>query len=456
MSTVIQLAIVLGIMVLVHQFGHFAAAKLCGVRVEVFSIGMGKRLFGIRRGDTDYRLSLLPIGGYVKMSGDVPGEAPSDDPGEFNAHPRWQRVVIALAGPFANFILAFLLMTGVSMLHNEVQEYIDSPALTDYVPVNTLAAAAGLHSGDLIVHYDTLENPTWEQVAIRSLLNINRKVNLSFTHNGHRTDTTILVESKGGPEAFGLDKLGLIPRMQSTPVQIADLEANMPAARAGLQPKDQIAAIDGLQLHSVPALLTYLQDRAGKPASLTILRGATKTSPATQTLTIPIVPELANSADGPDRYRLGFVPFQPPVKVERLPLGKAMAASWAFNVKSSSLIVEVLKGMFTRHVSVRSLSGPIGIGQQVHQAVEMPGWMPLAGLMAYISLNLGIFNLLPIPILDGGMITFLAIESVLRRDINQQIKERVYQVAFICLLIFGVMVIFNDLSKLSLFTKLKP
>src|SRR5580658_5532350 len=139
MSTIIQLAIVLGIMVLVHEFGHFAVAKLCGIRVEVFSIGFGKRLFGYKRGDTDYRLSILPLGGYVKMAGDTPGEAPSGDPGEFNSHPRWQRVCVALAGPFANFILAFGLMTGVSMLHNEVQEYLSGPAITDYIPANSLA-----------------------------------------------------------------------------------------------------------------------------------------------------------------------------------------------------------------------------------------------------------------------------------------------------------------------------
>ncbi|HTD95470.1 MAG TPA: site-2 protease family protein, partial [Edaphobacter sp.] len=147
---------------------------------------------------------------------------------------------------------------------------------------------------------------------------------------------------------------------------------------------------------------------------------------------------------------------QPPVKVERLPLGQAMVASWQFNKKGSLLIVEVLKRMFTRQVSVRSLSGPIGIGTQIHQAAQMPGWMPLVGLMAYISLNLGIFNLLPIPILDGGMILFLLVESIMRRDLNQQLKERVYQVAFVCLLVFAVMVIFNDLTKLPLFTKLKP
>ncbi|WP_213805947.1 RIP metalloprotease RseP [Granulicella sp. dw_53] len=449
MSTVLQLAIVLGIMVLVHEFGHFAVAKLCGIRVEVFSIGFGKRLFGFKRGDTDYRLSLLPLGGYVKMAGDNPGEAPTGDPGEFNAHPRWQRVAVALAGPVANFILAIGLMTGVSMLHNEVQEYISGPAQTDYIPAKTAAANTGIHSGDLIVHYDNIENPTWDQVAIRSLLNINQTIPFSFVHDGQRTDTKIFVEAKEGADNFALDKLGLIPKMQPTPVQVSDLTPNTPAAHAGLQPKDQITTIDGLQLHSVPALLAYLQDQAGKPASLSILRNGA-------TIPMQITPELLDSGDGSKLYRLGFTPVQPPVKVERLPLGKAIVASWDFNKKGSLLIVEVLKRMFTRQVSVRSLSGPIGIGTQIHQAVQMPGWMPLIGLMSYISLNLGIFNLLPIPILDGGMILFLLIESIIRRDLNQQIKERVYQVAFVCLLVFAVMVIFNDLTKLPLFTHLKP
>jgi regulator of sigma E protease len=448
MSTIFQLAIVLGIMVLVHEFGHFAVAKLCGIRVEVFSIGFGKRLFGFRRGDTDYRLSVLPLGGYVKMAGDNPGEAPTGDPGEFNAHPRWQRILVALAGPFANFALAIALMTGVSMLHNEVQEYISGPAQTDYIATKTEAAKTGIRSGDLIVHYDTIENPTWEQVIIRSLLNINQTVPFSFVHDGQRTDTKILVESKGGTDNFSLDKLGLIPKEQATPVQVESLEPNMPAIRAGLQSKDLIASIDGLQLHSVPALLSYLQDQAGKPASLNILRNG-------QTIPMQITPELADRGDGVKDYRLGFKYVQPPVKVERLPLGKAIASSWDFNKKGSLLIVEVLKRMFTRQVSVRSLSGPIGIGQQIHQAVAMPGWMPLIGLMAYISLNLGIFNLLPIPILDGGMILFLLVETVMGRDLNQQLKERIYQVAFVCILVFAVMVIFNDLSKLSLFTRLK-
>jgi regulator of sigma E protease len=464
MSTVIQLLIVLGIMVLVHEFGHFAVAKLCRIRVEVFSIGFGKRLFGFRRGETEYQIAVVPLGGYVKMAGETVyntneseesgSKSGALDPGDFNAHPRWQRMLVALAGPFANVILALGLMTGVSMLHNEVQEFLSGPAVTDYIQPNTPAAKTGIHSGDLIVHYDTAENPTWEDIANRSLLNLNQTVPFSFLRNGQRIDSKFFIENKGAPEDFTLDQLGLIPKMQNMPVQVSSLEANMPAARAGLQPNDKILSIDGLQLHSVSALLGYLQDQAGKPASLVVSR--TGANGTTSQLPLQITPELADTPGGVKDYRLGFVPVQPPVKVERLPLGKAIAASWQFNKKGSLLIVEVLKRLFTRQVSVRSLQSPIGIGQQIHQAAEMPGWMPLIGLMSLISLNLAIFNLLPIPILDGGMILFLIIETIMRRDVNQQLKERVYQVAFVFILAFFAFVIFNDLSKLNFFTKLKP
>ena len=449
LTAIVQLLLVLGLMVLVHEFGHFAVAKLCGIRVEVFSIGFGKRLFGYQRGDTDYRLSILPLGGYVKMAGDIPGEVPSGDPGEFNSHPRWQRILVALAGPIANFILALGLMTGGYMLHNEVNEYISGPATTDYISPSSPIAKTGIQSGDTIVRYNNTENPNWEDVFQQSALNLNQTIPFAFLHNGQRTDTSFFIASKDTPETFTVDTLGLVPKMQPNPVEVLKTLPNTPAAKAGLQPKDQLAAIDGIPLHSVPALLTYLQDRKGAPSVITLIRNG-------QTIPTPIVPELAENGGGAKSYRLGFEFVQPPIKVEQLPLGQSLKASWKFNRKNAFLIRDVLHGMFTRHISVKSLSGPIGIGQQVHQAASMQGWMPLIGIMAYISLNLGIFNLLPVPILDGGMIVFLLIESLLRRDLNQQIKERVYQVAFVCIVAFAAFVIFNDITKLGLFTKLKP
>jgi len=458
MVTIIELLIVLGIMVLVHEFGHFAVAKLCGVRVETFAIGFGKKIIGFRRGDTDYQLNILPLGGYVKMSGEMPGESPDPDreldPGDFSAHPRWQRMLIALAGPVANFILALALMTLVASFHHEVDVYLTGAASNDYTLANSSAAKSGIGPGDLIVHFADADNPDWDAIAYKSLLNQKATVPFSYLHNGHRVDTTLLITLTDADASSGdflslLKHLGMVPQFQNMPVKVVQVEPNMPAAAAGLKAGDEITSIDGLQVHSVPALLAYMQDQAGKPAVLNVQRGSA------QPLTLHVTPEESANLDGSKGYHLGFMPLAPPMHVERLPFGRAVSDAYQENLKSALMIRDVLKGMVERRVSPRSLQGPIGIGQQVGIAARDSIWT-LLRLMAMISINLGIFNLLPIPILDGGMILFLVIETLMRRDMNQRLKERVYQVAFVCLLVFAVMVIFNDVSKLPFMTKLKP
>jgi regulator of sigma E protease len=435
-------------MVLVHEFGHFVVAKWCGVRVETFAIGFGARVVGFRRGDTDYQINALPLGGYVKMAGEIPGEEVTNDPGELNNHPRWQRMLIALAGPFANFVLAFLLMAGVYMLHNEVNEYISGPAVTDYISPASPVARTGIQSGDTIVHFDNIEDPTWDDVGNHCLLNLNHTVPFSFTHNGQRVDTTLFVVSTATtPDDFSPDTLGFVPKMQTTPVKVSALMPGSPAARAGLQPGDQILRIDALDLHSVYTLLAYMQDRKGQSAVLIVLRNG-------QPITVNVTPQLTD--DGGSRaYRLGFYPVPPPVKVEKLSSAKSLAKSWDFTKKNSMLIKDVVKGMFEGHVSVRSLSGPIGIGEVVHEAAQAPGWTPLVGTVAMISINLGMVNLLPFPILDGGAIFLLLIEGAFRRDLPMQVKERIFQVAFVCIVIFAAMIIFNDITKLPFFIKLR-
>ena len=442
--TILLLLLVLGIMVLVHEFGHFAVAKLCGIRVEIFSIGFGKRLIGFRSGDTDYRVSILPLGGYVKMAGDTPGEEPTGDPGEFNAHPRWQRVLVAVAGPVANLVLAFVIMVFVFMNHHEVDLFLSGPAVTDYTVPGSPAALAGVKPGDLIVRFDTQDNPDWETILEQTVLHINRNVQFSYVQDGKRVDTRILdnTTEPGVKSTFFsiLHPLGLVPKAQNLPINVGPVAAGGPAALAGIESGDQIVAIDGRQLHSVEALLAYLHDQQGKPSQLTVLRSG-------QTLSLAVAPKELPGEDGTVDYRLGFQYVHPPGRVDKLPLKAAIAESWKANVKSALLIRDVLEGMFARRVSPRNLSGPIGIGQQVGIAARRSVW-DLLTLMAMISINLAIFNLLPFPVLDGGLITLVGIEAIMRRDINQQVKDRIYQVAFVCILIFAAMVIFNDISRL--------
>jgi regulator of sigma E protease len=474
LSVLIEFGIVLGIMVLVHEFGHFAVAKMCGVRVETFSIGFGPRLFGWRRGDTDYRLSLVPLGGYVKFLGDEPGYQPGGQvaarseivdvlgvdldadalltaagrfnrpgvSGEFNAQPRWQRVLIALAGPAANFLLSFVLLVIVGMCHHEVEQYLNGPAVVDYVPQNTAAARAGLSPGDVITQFSHDHNPTWTQIVVDCALNLHRTLPIQFAHNGQTVSSVLRIDTSSADDFTpdSMPEIGLIPRMQQTPITVMSVENNTPASRAGLETGDELVQIDNLQPHSVAALLAYLQDRSGAPEQVTLLRH-------NQPVHVVISPEKLPGNGAEPEYRMGFSPKPTPVEIEHLPLGRAMIQSYKDNMDDSTLIMRVLKGMFTRHVSVRSLSGPVGIAQQIDLAAQQGLWT-LARLTSTISLNLGIFNLLPVPILDGGMILFLAIESIMRRDLNQVIKERVYQVAFVCLIVFTVFIIFNDITKL--------
>jgi len=449
LTSTVSMLVVLGIMVLVHEFGHFAVAKLCGVRVEVFSIGFGKRLFGFRRGDTDYRLSLLPLGGYVKMSGETPGEASTGDPAEFNAHPRWQRVLIGLAGPVSNFLLALLLMTGFYMMHNEVEAFRSQAANIDFVSDHTAAANAGLKPGDVITRFDNVNNPTWEQVSIRSAMNVGQMIPVDVERDGKTVSMQLVVPNPAGSDDFDFDTIGFVPRMQEDPIRVRQIEAGMPAAKAGLQAGDQILSVDGMKLHSVDAMLAFLQQGSGRPIQLTALRDG-------KTFQITLQPIMADAGNGRKLYRIGFAPNLPPFKIQQLPLPEALKQSVHFNLRYSGLILEVLHRMVTRRFAVQDLSGPIGIAKQTGLAVEQPGWQPIIGLMSIISLNLGIFNLLPIPILDGGVIVLLLIEGIMRRDLNQEFKERIYQAAFVVLLIFAAFVMFNDISKLQVFSKLKP
>ena len=462
----LSFALILGILVLVHEFGHFAVAKLCGVRVEAFAIGFGPRLFGVVYKGTDYRINALPLGGYVKMSGELPGDpgagplvatgealeiaegkepARSDDPGEFYNHPRWQRVCIALAGPIANFILALFVLAFVAMCHHEVDKYLTGQAVVDYVPASTAPANGGMTAGDVIVAFNHRQNPTWMQIGEECQVNVGQTLPITYTHNGSPVNIDIPIKAGNAAGEFTFQSMvatGLLPREQAAPLRVREIQNNTPASRAGLQAGDAIVSIDGLSVHSVQTLVAFLQDRAGAPAQLIVDRGG-KQMPLT------VKPEKLDDGQGGTSYRIGFAPAPAPVNIVKLPFGEAMAESWKENIESSTMILRVLQGLFTRKVSVKSVSGPVGMYREIDLASQAGIWSQLP-LMSGISVNLGIFNLLPFPILDGGMILFLLIESLMRRDVNQVTKERIYQVAFVCLILFAVFVFYNDITKLHM------
>lgn len=450
--------VLIGIMIVVHEFGHFIVAKLCGVRVEQFSVGFPPRLFGIKIGETDYCISATPLGGYVKMTGEnMPGEnlsmegadeetvhAQKADPGALTSHPRWQRMLIGLAGPVANFVLALVLMIFYFGWINEVPSIQIKTTTLEWVTPGSAAAQAGLQPGDVFRRFDSIDNPTWDDIYAHTRLNPNQPVAMTVQRGSQTLPLTLHVPPAAKNDDFDLDDAGILPQLLVGPIGVTEVEPNTPAERAGLRAGDRIAAVDGHAFHTVTTLLAYMQTGQGKPMTLTVLRDGA-------TISLVAVPAKLDTG-----FKLGFAPALPPYRDQPLPIGPAYTKAMVFCKDNSTLVFEVLERLLTRKVAMSELQGPVGIARMAGDAAEMKGWQPKFGLAAEISINLGILNLLPFPILDGGMIFFLIIESFLRHDINLMIKERVYQAAFVVLMVFFVFIIFSDVSKLPMFNHIKP
>jgi regulator of sigma E protease len=453
---ILAFIVLIGIMVVVHEFGHFAVAKLCGVRVESFSVGFGPRLFGIKRGDTDYKICLLPLGGYVKMTGETPdhiqdGETPETatkadyDPGSFTNHPRWQRMLIGVAGPVANFILAFVLMLFYYAFINEVPQHQVNTANIEWVVPDSAAAQAGFETGDVITSFDGVKNPDWMQVGNQSQLNINQNVPVTVDRNGRSLELSLHIPPlPKGEDGVDVSDAGIEPQFMPGPIPVHEVSPGTPADKAGLKAGDQIVTVDGHPFHYVGTLLAYMKAFPGKPLALDVLRNG-------QHVTLTATPSKLDTS-----WKLGFAAVNPPMRHDPQPLGVAVSKANNFCVDNSTLIVEVLGRLFTRKVAVSQLSGPVGIARMAGEAASMEGWLPKFGLAAAISINLGILNLMPFPILDGGLILLLLIESVLRHDISINVKERIYQAAFVVLVVFFAFIIFNDVTKLPPFNHVHP
>ena len=431
---IIAVTIVLGVIIFLHELGHFLAAKFFRVRVETFSLGFGTRLFGFKAGETDYRISALPLGGYVKMAGEMPGELAQQvvvRPGDLASKPRWQRLIIIVAGPAMNVILAIGLLVPIYMAQFPRDSVLDQPAVVASVEPNTPAASAGLQPFDRIIAVDGVRDPTWEQVGMRAAVSEDHPLPVTIARGSRILHATLTPNSQQ-QATFGL---GVVPAM---PVVFAAVTPGSPAAQGGLQPGDRVLDLNGRRLGNPRELTDALQAAAGKPVALTLWRQGRRVQAR-----VAARDEL--QPDGHKRWMIG-VELQT-VRFVHLPFGQAVQQSLADNRRYSTLIMDLVGRLVTHQASLKSLQGPVSIADMAGQLARQSSLVPLVGFTSMISLNLGILNLLPIPILDGGTILFLLVESVLRHDVSLRVKERIYQAGFAFLVLLMTFVIYNDIVR---------
>jgi regulator of sigma E protease len=428
------LLVLLGVMINIHEFGHFWAARYFDVKVEAFSFGFGTRLFGFRRGETDYRFSLIPLGGYVKMAGEQVTDDNTDDPRSFLAKPRWQRLIIAGAGPFMNVVLAVGVLTGLYMVKYQKIADVDMQAVIGHVVPESPAARAGIQDGDRIVRLDGKSNPTWEDVGLKEVEGAYRPMQIGIERGDRRFDTTVtpVLSERTGVGWAGWDERGQI--------QLYSVEPGYPAAKAGLRKGDELITVNGEPIHSPTKFQEITKSSGGKPIRIEFDRSGRKY----EVWVHPVWSRL----DGPARWMIGAMPQQKfDLITTRLSFPQALHESLDQNAKGALLIVNFLKGMVERRMSPKSLTGPIGIAQLSGEAARQ-GPSAFFMLMSMISLNLAIVNLLPIPILDGGTILMLLVEMAMRRDLSMAVKEAVFKVGFVAIMMLVAFAIYNDIAKM--------
>lgn len=432
LETFASFALVLGILVFVHEFGHFVVAKWLGIGVPVFSLGLGPRILGFRRGGTDYRISAIPLGGYVRLQGDESDEERTGAPEEFLTRPRWQRLLVFLSGATVNVLVALAVMWAVFFAYgiDEVKSPDEYPVVGAVLPDST-AAAAGLRRGDRVIAIDGKDARQPETFFNEILMSPGTRKAVTLEREGRRLQVQMNTgsDSKHHLGDPGVDLL----RDDSDPPAVDRVTSDSPAERAGLRPGDRVLAALGKRGIREIELRALLEASAGKPVVLEIDR-------AGKVLSLTVVPR-----DEGGRGRIG-VAFRPSGLVHReLTLGQAAAESWKLNVQYSKTLFLTLQKLMRGDISVRTFSGPIEIARFSRQAVQ--GLQSFLVFLAFISLQLGILNLMPIPVLDGGHVLILAIEGVMRRDLSDRVKERVMQAGFVFLLAFFCLVIYFDVIK---------
>ena len=439
-QTLAAFAFVLGVLIFIHELGHYIMAKRIGVRVLKFSLGFGPRLIGFRRGDTEYCISAVPLGGYVKMAGENPDDPRSGSDDEFLSKSKWQRFQVLAMGPAMNILLAIIVMTVVLMQGAEVPAYEDQPPVVGGVVPGSPAVQAGLQPGDRIVSAGGRETPTWKQFFIVVGTRANRAVPITFLRQGREMTTSVTPKPQ---TRFEIGDVGVLPNVHP---QVPSIIPNQPADRAGIKPGDVILAVDHQPIVFSQHWKEAIEKKPEVPIVLSVLRNG-------QPLEVTVTPMRERSGDQvvgrigiaiKDEVRL----IQPgPIDA----LGMSLTRNWEF----AGLIFQTVWGLLTREASPRQLMGPLAIMQLSGESAQA-GWIPLLTLLASISLNLGILNLLPIPVLDGGHIFIMAIEGLTRRDFSTRVKEKMFLAGFVLLMMLMVTVIYNDLTRIRWIGDLMP
>ena len=448
--TILSLVVVLGVLVFVHEAGHFVAAKWAGIYVHRFSLGLGApvKWLTFRRGETEYSISWLPLGGYVKMasreeeatSAALEGETPAVDvPADrvFEAKPVWKRMIVILAGVTMNILFAYLVYAGLAYKHGRQIETETRVGLVTQALVPAGAESlATLRAGDRIVAVNGTPVASW--TAIGDAMRNAGGRELVLTLEGGR-------EVRLDVHADALrERLMAAEAVQPyLPAVVASVVADRPAGRDGLTPGDSIVAIDGTRVSQWYDLTHLIEAKPGAPVTLDVVRAGNPVTIATRTY----ADTLAKDSTGARKIvgRLGITP-RIAVQSEDYSLGGALAAGWDQTVESCRQIVRTVRGLFSGRVAGRELGGPILIGQLAGQSARL-GLDTFLAFMALISVNLAVLNLLPIPVLDGGQFVFLLAEAVLRRPLPLKVRERLTAVGMVLILLLMVFAFSNDIRR---------